>query len=351
MKKAFYIVFVVVGYIAIVWLFVWMFGSVFTSDARGEGNAPINYGTYTHVVKKPPTTTFTVCDFDFTGLNVCGLATGGGSGTLTNFSAGDLSPLFTTDVATPTLTPLLTFSPVAVAAHTYYGNNTGGTEVPAFHVIDFSELSGTPTPAPSYTFIDSIVNTSGTVSLVNDAATPGNSKYYGTDSGGTRGYFTLPTGITTFLGLTDTPDSYVGHGNELVSVKNDETGLEFISVPSVSQSHDVTFVVDGSGGVLTAGTKHPIKIPYSGTLQGWLLIASPSGSVTVDVFRAANGAGLPVTSIIGPGTKPALSSAVENSSATFPSWTSTTLTAKDNLAISLSGISAVTYCALTLYYQ
>jgi len=32
-----------------------------------------------------------------------------------------------------------------------------------------------------------------TISLVNDSATPGNSQYYGTDGGGTKGYFALPT--------------------------------------------------------------------------------------------------------------------------------------------------------------
>jgi hypothetical protein len=117
-----------------------------------------------------------------------------------------------------------------------------------------------------------------------------------------------------------------------------------------SATHAVTLAVDGSSAVVTAGTKNPIKIPYGGTLTGWLLIGTPSGSVTVDILRAADGAGLPVTSIVGAGTKPSLSSAVENSSTSFTSWTSTTLTAKDNLAISLSGITACTYVSLVLYF-
>jgi hypothetical protein len=116
-------------------------------------------------------------------------------------------------------------------------------------------------------------------------------------------------------------------------------------------THAVTFFVDGAGSALTAGTKNPVKIPYGGTLQGWVMICKPSGSVTADVLRAADGAGLPVTSIVGPGTKPAVATNVENSSTTFTSWTSTTLTAKDNLAINLSGITAATYCELTLYFQ
>src|SRR5262249_5209142 len=103
---------------------------------------------------------------------------------------------------------------------------------------------------------------------------------------------------------------------------------------------------------LTSGTKNPIKIPYGGTLQGWLLVGSPSGSITVDIYRAADGAGLPTLSIVGgSGTKPSLSSAVENSSTSFTSWTSTTLTAKDNLAVNLSSITSTTYIALTLYFQ
>jgi len=74
----------------------------------------------------------------------------------------------------------------------------------------------------------------------------------------------------------------------------------------LSAAHQVTFVVDGSGSVLTTGTKNPIKIPFGGVLQGWAMMCKPSGSVTADIFRAVDGAGLPVTSIIGGGgTKPA----------------------------------------------
>ncbi len=130
-----------------------------------------------------------------------------------------------------------------------------------------------------------------------------------------------------------------------------DTAFEAYTPGTFVEDHSVTLVVDGSGIVLGTGTKNPVKIPFGGTLQGWLVIGKPSGSVTVDIFRAADGAGLPVTSIIGSGTKPSLSSAVENSSTSFTSWTSTTLTAKDNLAISLSGITTTTYVALTLYFK
>lgn len=127
---------------------------------------------------------------------------------------------------------------------------------------------------------------------------------------------------------------------------------DFRTAIGADDNHSITFVVDGAGAELTTGTKNPVKIPFGGTLQGWLLIAKPSGSVTVDIYRAADGAGLPTLSIVGGGgTKPALSSAVENSSISFTSWTSTTLTAKDNLAINVDSATTVTYLALTLYYK
>jgi len=43
------------------------------------------------------------------------------------------------------------------------------------------------------TFQHSLSRSTNTVNLVNDSDAPGNNKYYGTDSGGTKGFFDLPT--------------------------------------------------------------------------------------------------------------------------------------------------------------
>lgn len=57
---------------------------------------------------------------------------GAGVGTVTAFSSGNLSPLFTTNVATSTTTPALTFSLSNAGANTYFGNATGGSTAPSF---------------------------------------------------------------------------------------------------------------------------------------------------------------------------------------------------------------------------
>lgn len=73
---------------------------------------------------------------------------GGGSGTVTTFSAGTLSPLFTTSVSTATTTPALTFTLTAAAANTVFGNFTGSSAAPTFTAAPtFSAANLTSVPA------------------------------------------------------------------------------------------------------------------------------------------------------------------------------------------------------------
>jgi len=69
------------------------------------------------------------------------LAAGGGSGTVTSFSAGALSPLFTTSVATATVTPALSFSLNTQTAGTFFaGPTSGGAVAPTFRAMVAADL-------------------------------------------------------------------------------------------------------------------------------------------------------------------------------------------------------------------
>lgn len=61
-----------------------------------------------------------------------GAGCGTGSGNVSTFSAGNLSPLFTTSVATPTTTPALSFSLSNAAVGTFLGNATSSAAGPAY---------------------------------------------------------------------------------------------------------------------------------------------------------------------------------------------------------------------------
>jgi len=62
------------------------------------------------------------------------------NGTVTSFSAGNLSPLFTTTVTTPTTTPRLSFTQSSTTAYTVYGR-ASGTGVPTFLALDTTFIS------------------------------------------------------------------------------------------------------------------------------------------------------------------------------------------------------------------
>jgi nucleoid DNA-binding protein len=67
---------------------------------------------------------------------------GGGGGTVTNFSAGTLSPLFTTSVTNPTTIPGLSFTLSNATANSVFGNNTGSSAAPVYYVPTITTLNG-----------------------------------------------------------------------------------------------------------------------------------------------------------------------------------------------------------------
>lgn len=87
------------------------------------------------------------------GVAGCGSG-GGGGGTVTTFSAGNLSPLFTTSVATATSTPALSFALSNAAQNSIFaGPATGGAGAPSFQTaptFSGANLSALPTNTALY---------------------------------------------------------------------------------------------------------------------------------------------------------------------------------------------------------
>ena len=72
------------------------------------------------------------------------IGAGTGTGTVTNFSAGDLSPLFTTTETTTTTTPALAFTLSAAGANTWFGNATASSTSPSYNSAGaFTEVDDT----------------------------------------------------------------------------------------------------------------------------------------------------------------------------------------------------------------
>lgn len=104
---------------------------------------------------------------------------GGGSGTVTSFSAGNLSPLFTTAVATATSTPALSFALSNQAANLFLAGPTNGAAAPP----DFRGLT--------YADISALVGTgANTLAAGNDTRL----HTQNTDSGTTQASFQIDSG-------------------------------------------------------------------------------------------------------------------------------------------------------------
>ena len=91
--------------------------------------------------------------------------------------------------------------------------------------------------------------------------------------GGDRTIITIPGGATNFTDLGDVPPDYAYAGGSLVSVKNDETGLEFIPQPD----GDLHNIAQNRNSFNFAYT---ITSGYNGIAAGPISIL-PGGSITV----------------------------------------------------------------------
>jgi len=92
------------------------------------------------------------------------------TGTVTSFSAGNLSPLFTTSVATATTTPALSFALSNAGGGTVLGNNTASSAAPAYTTAPVLGIPGTSTG--SIALASSTASGKYTITAPANAATP-----------------------------------------------------------------------------------------------------------------------------------------------------------------------------------
>ncbi len=283
---------------------------------------------------------------------------GGGSGTVTSvsFTGGLIS------VATSTTTPALTV--VGTSGGVPYFNSSSTWTTSAALASGSIVVGGGVGGAPATITTGTGVTTALGVNPGSAGSFVVNGGALGTPASGSGANLTaIPEGGLTLTDITTNNAATTKHGflkklSNSASQYMDGTG-NWSTPTGGTNLHAITFTVDGAGSAVTTGVKLPIKTPYGGTLTGYTMMCSPSGSVTFNIFRAADGAGLPTASIInsaggggGSGTLPAIASGVEGKSTTFTSWGSTTITAFDNLALNLTTVdSVVTKCSLVLYYQ
>jgi hypothetical protein len=110
----------------------------------------------------------------------------------------------------------------------------------------------------------------------------------------------------------------------------------------------ITCVLDGGGAAIVAGGIAYVRIPRTGTVTGWEVVADVSGSLVVDVWKDTY-ANFPPTiaDTIAGSEKPTLSAAQKAQDLTLSTWT-TTLVVGEYLAFKVDSAATITWAAVTL---
>lgn len=185
---------------------------------------------------------------------------GAGTGTVTSFSSGDLSPLFTTSVATSTTTPSLSFALTNAGANTYFGNATGSTGAPSYtsaaaltRVNDTNvtlTLSGSPTTA---------LLTAASLTL------------------GWTGQLAVTRGGTGLSSVSQGDILYASASNTLTTLAKSTTANQFLSNGGTSNNPawaTVTAAMIGSGAALTKIDDTNVTLTLGGSPATALLAAT-----------------------------------------------------------------------------
>jgi hypothetical protein len=201
-----------------------------------------------------------------------------GTGTVTSFSAGTLSPLFTTSVATATTTPALSFSLSNAAGGTLFGNNTTGSAAPAYTTAPVLGIPGTSTG----TIALASVTASGkfTITAPSSSATP---------------TLTLPTTSNVLAG------QFAGDGVVLSST---------LAVASAAGTVTAALANAAGGTILGNPTTTSAAPSYTiapvlgipGTSTGTIALASSTASGKYTITAPANAATPTLTLPTGTGT-------------------------------------------------
>lgn len=158
-----------------------------------------------------------------------------------------------------------------------------------------------------------------TLALVNDSVTPGNSKYYGTNSGGTKGFFDLPaagvgtvTSIAAGTGLTTGSTAPITSSGTISLADTTVTADTYGTAASVAR-----FTVDAQGR-LTSATSIAIAITTSAITAGtfaisYIGLSASSGGV---VYGTATAIGITAAGAAG--------QLLQSSGTAAPVWTTAT---------------------------
>ena len=144
----------------------------------------------------------------------------------------------------------------------------------------------------------SITSDSSGIKLSGDAATPGNTKYYGTDGSGTKGFFTIPTSGASAGDIAET--SFSAANNQAAAA--DVTGFAFAAGVVRSFKALVSVAIDATADTyetfelvgINKGGSFDMAVSAVGDDTGAVFTITSAGQIQ---YTSANSAGFVTNTI------------------------------------------------------
>jgi hypothetical protein len=126
---------------------------------------------------------------------------------------------------------------------------------------------------------------------------------------------------------------------EVVAAVKADAGLPVVTL---------TLIIDGAGSAITTGEKGHLEIPFSCTINAVTMLAYPSGSIVVDIWKDTY-ANFPPTNAdsITASAPPTITTAVKSQDSTLTGWT-TAIAAGDVLAFNVDSCTTITRVTISL---
>lgn len=131
-----------------------------------------------------------------------------------------------------------------------------------------------------------------------------------------------------------------------ITFANMSTGIASSSALANIRTTSFGITIDNGVSDITTGLKGYAVIPYAGTIRSWRIVATTTGSIVIDIWKANNAIPTAANTITGT-EKPTLASQQINSDTSLGSWT-TSISVGDVIGFNVDSGSGVNKVTLTI---